>query len=277
MSPVRVITTADIPAAMRLKDAAGWNQTELDWRNLFHLAPDGCFGIEADGELMATTTAVCFGSELAWIGMVLTHPDYRGRGLARNLMEHALRYLEGRVAWIKLDATDMGRPLYAKLGFQDECKIERWSRPGSSSNSNSGVGFSLRGTSVPLPPEVEKLDRQACGADRRELLSVLTRIESSVTNRGYAMGRAGSKATYFGPCIAETGTEATKLIDAFLDAHQGEAIYWDILPHNTEATRIASERGFQPLRKLVRMSIPGPEPFKHDDSRVYAIAGFEYG
>jgi GNAT superfamily N-acetyltransferase len=270
MSPVRIITAADIPAVMRLKEAAGWNQTGQDWRNLFQLAPDGCFGIDVDGALAATTTAVCFGSELAWIGMVLTHPDHRGQGLARRLMEHALRYLEGRLAWIKLDATDMGRPLYAKLGFQDECKIERWSRNGS-------VGFSLRGTSVPLSPEVVELDRQAFGADRRELLSVLGRIESSASNRGYAMGRAGSRATYFGPCIAETSAEATKLIDEFLDAHQGEAIYWDILPDNTEAARIASERGFQPLRKLVRMAIPGPSPFLHDDSRVYAIAGFEYG
>jgi GNAT superfamily N-acetyltransferase len=269
-----MITAADISAAMRLKESVGWNQTGQDWRNLFQLAPDGCFGTDVDGTLAATTTAVCFGSELAWIGMVLTHPDHRGQGLARRLMEHALRYLEGRVAWIKLDATDMGRPLYAKLGFLDECRIERWSRPGS---SESRVSFSLRGTSVPLSPEVEELDRQAFGADRRQLLSVLSRIDSSVTNRGYAMGRAGSRATYFGPCIADSSTEATMLIDEFLDAHQGETIYWDLLPNNTEAVRIASERGFQPLRKLVRMSIPGPRPFPHDDSQVYAIAGFEYG
>jgi GNAT superfamily N-acetyltransferase len=269
MSAIRVITTADIPAAIRLKDAAGWNQTEQDLRNLMQLAPEGCFGIEVDGTLAATTTAVCFGRELAWIGMVLTHPANRGQGLARRLMEHALEYLKDRAEWIKLDATDMGRPLYEKLGFQEECKIERWARPGSADFRP--------GPSVPLPREAEELDRRACGADRMALLSLLSGIECQVAGSAYAMARQGSKATYFGPCVAETGAEATRLIDHFLHRHQGESVYWDLLPHNREAARIAAERGFQPLRKLVRMAIPVARPFPHDDGKVFAIAGFEYG
>ena len=271
MSPIRVITAADIAAAMRLKETAGWNQTEDDWRNLLQLAPEGCFGIEVDAKLAASTTAVCFGQDLAWIGMVLTHPENRGRGLARRLMEHALQYLKGRAEWIKLDATDMGRPLYEKLGFREECKIERWSRAG-----NSRVGFSLRGNSVPLSRRIEKLDREAFGADRGRLLSILAQIECQATEQGYAMGRPGSKATYFGPCVAQSKEEAANLVDEFLKAHPAEAIYWDLLPHNEAAVRIARERGFEPLRKLVRMAIPGGA-FAHDDSKVYAIAGFEYG
>jgi len=271
MPAIRVITGADIPAAMRLKEAAGWNQTEQDWINLLQLAPEGCFGIDVNGTLAATTTAVCFGRELAWIGMVLTHPDHRGQGLARRLMEHALEHLQGRVACIKLDATDMGRPLYANLGFQDECGIERWSRPGS------GPGSTLRATAVALSRTVERLDRQAFGADRTQLLSVLAQIESAAIEPAYAMARAGSKATYFGPCVAESSEEAVKLVDDFLAAHPAETIYWDLLPDNAEAVRIASERGFQPLRKLVRMAISGAAPFQHDDSKIFAIAGFEYG
>jgi GNAT superfamily N-acetyltransferase len=270
MSEIRVITAADIPAAMRLKEAAGWNQTDTDWRNLFRLAPRGCFGVERDGRLVATTTAVCFGRELAWIGMVLTDPDYRGQGLARSLMEHALKYLEGRAEWVKLDATDMGRPLYRKLGFEDEGPVERWARP-------DGAGFSVRGRSVPPCQLPADLDRQAFGADRSELLSLLADIESKVTPQGYAMCRAGSKATYFGPCVAESSDEAQLLVDWFLARHGEETIYWDLLPGNVEAARIARECGFQPLRKLVRMARPGRRPFAHDDRLVYAIAGLEYG
>ena len=132
MNTVRRLTSADIPAAMRLKDAVGWNQTALDWKNVLALAPEGCFGIDEGGRLAATTTGVCFGKELAWIGMVITDPNYRGRGLAKRLMEHALYHLRGRgVEWIKLDGTDMGRPLYQQLGFRDEGAIERWLRPGT--------------------------------------------------------------------------------------------------------------------------------------------------
>jgi GNAT superfamily N-acetyltransferase len=262
------MTAADIPVAMRLKEAAGWNQTEQDWRNVLRLAPDGCFGIDVEGALAATTTAVCYGRELAWIGMVLTDPDRRGQGLARKLMEHALAYLEDRADWIKLDATDMGHPLYKKLGFEDECPVERWS---------CRADFSLRGTSVPLSQLDETLDRQAFGTDRRELLSVLAAIESIATAQGYAMGRAGSKATYFGPCVAQTSEAARHLVKGFLARHAGETIYWDLLPHNKEALHIARDCGFQPLRKLMRMARPGRAPFPHDDGLIYAIAGFEYG
>ena len=63
----------------------------------------------------------------------------------------------------------------------------------------------------------------------------------------------------------------------FLARRPDEAIYWDILPQNSEALRIAQETGFQPVRKLVRMVRPAGTQFRHDDSLVYAIAGFEYG
>src|SRR5215831_21224799 len=172
VTEVRLLSAADIPAGMRLKAAAGWNQTEADWQRVLMLEPDGCFAIECDGHVRATATAVCFGEELAWVGMVLTDGQYRGRGFARQLMEHTLAYLRGRrVAWIKLDATDMGRPLYERLGFREEGGIERWIRPaGAWPRQRSTVGrFDLDAA----------LDREAYGADRSCLLQMLAGIESA--------------------------------------------------------------------------------------------------
>ena len=252
---------------MRLKQAAGWNQTENEWRNVMRLAPDGCFGIDVDGELAATTTAVCYGSELAWIGMVLTHPNHRGKGLARRLMEHALASLEGRVDWIKLDATDMGRPLYAKLGFEDECPIERWAAQAAPAPAED------------LPPAAPDpaADRAVFGADRTALLGILARIESAGAGSAYGMGRPGSNATYFGPCVAHDPEDAARLLGWFLARHPNEPIYWDILPENRHAVTLARAHGFQPLRKLVRMARKGRSAFPHDDEKVFAIAGFQYG
>jgi GNAT superfamily N-acetyltransferase len=49
---------------------------------------------------------------LAWVGMVLTHPEYRRRGFARRLISHALEYARERgVMTLKLDATSAGRRL----------------------------------------------------------------------------------------------------------------------------------------------------------------------
>ena len=69
MIAIRLMTTRDVPLGMRLKEQAGWNQTEADWRRFLHLEPDGCFVAELDGVPVATTTTCVFGTT-AWIAMV---------------------------------------------------------------------------------------------------------------------------------------------------------------------------------------------------------------
>lgn len=227
---------------MALKEEAGWNQTAEDWLKLFEAAPEGCFGIELEGVLAATTTAVCYGGELAWIGMVLTAGRFRRRGLASLLMTHTLDYLDDQVDWIKLDATEMGRPVYRRFGFEEECAVERWLRDGS-----------------PARPFTE----ERCEIDG-----------------GVARGRAGSTAAYFGPCKASSPQAAERLIDWFLESHPNEAVYWDILPDNPAAVELARARGFRPARHLVRMARRGRPgvPVRPTDFRTtYAIAGFEWG
>jgi len=258
---------------MRLKEAAGWNQTAIDWQNLLQIAPETCFGLECDGVLAATTTAVCYEHRLAWIGMVLTDPAHRRRGLARRLMEHAIEALTARqMEWIKLDATEMGAPLYRQLGFEAECGIERWGN---------------RAAQAPGWPDLSwrdqwsALDRQAFGADRSELLAMLAQLgAASVADAGYAMARPGSQGAYFGPCVSRRTETSGELLSWFLSRYAGEPVYWDLLSANAEAVRLARACGFAPLRRLVRMvrpGKPGAAPLAHDDSLVFATAGFEYG
>lgn len=273
---VRALTPVDIPAATRIKEAAGWNQTETDWRNLLRLAPETCFGVECDGVLAATATAICYERRLAWIGMVLTDPAHRRRGFARQLMEHALGALaERQVEWIKLDATEMGAPLYGQLGFEPECGVERWRTTAGPVRGTPVLGWQDRWSA---------LDRRAFGADRSQLLAMLAPLGAAGladdSDGGYAMARPGAEAAYFGPCVSGRAEVARKLVAWFLERHPGEPVCWDLLPHNAEAVRLARAFGFEPQRRLVRMvrrGAAGAAPLDHDDSRVFAIAGFEYG
>ena len=66
---LRRLRAEDIPAATQLSAQAGWNQTEGDWWTLLELSPEGCLAIEVDGHLAATTTLLCYGRRLAWIGI----------------------------------------------------------------------------------------------------------------------------------------------------------------------------------------------------------------
>src|SRR5262245_55548260 len=127
---VRPLRSDEAQAAARLSDAAGWNQTEEDWRRFIELGPGSCFGIDCGGRLAATSGAVCYGRKLAWIGMVLTLPEHRGQGLARRVFERTIQHLDAAgVQCLRLDATGMGVDLYGKYGFLEEYPVERWSRP----------------------------------------------------------------------------------------------------------------------------------------------------
>src|SRR5688500_17823494 len=131
-SPLRLrpLTREDLSFADSLRALAGWNQTLADWERFLALEPDGCFLAEWQGVSAGTATTTVYGAELAWIGMVLVHPEYRRRGIGQALLERCIEYLSKRgVRCIKLDATPEGKRVYANLGFQDEWTLTRWERP----------------------------------------------------------------------------------------------------------------------------------------------------
>ena len=122
------LRSSDLPGAMELSRSAGWNQTIEDWEMLLRLDPQGCFAIELDDRIVATTTLLCYG---ATTGLDRDGADQAGvsaHGLcAGDSCRAALdRAAELKIESIKLDATPQGQPLYEKLGFQTEQIIERW-------------------------------------------------------------------------------------------------------------------------------------------------------
>jgi GNAT superfamily N-acetyltransferase len=269
MDGPRLLVEGDLPALLTLCRAAGWNQTEADWRRVMALQPDLVFGIERGGRVVAAATAICYGRQLAWIGMVLTHPDYRRQGLARMLMERALAELDARsIASVKLDATDAGRPLYAQLGFERECAVERWLRPACAVEVEPRVDE--------YRPDAE-LDREAFVADRVALLASLTGDEAaSAGGDGFAMARPGAVAAYLGPVVARNQPAARRLVTWFVARHGHEDTYWDLLPASGGAVALAREFGFQPARKLVRMR-RGVAGSQGRAEWIWAGAGFEFG
>ncbi len=89
--------------------AAGSNQLPNDWQRLLSLEPEGCFALESGGRLAATTTLICYGTEIAWLGMVLTAAEFRRLGFAESLIAKALQFAEiPGAATVKLDATETG-------------------------------------------------------------------------------------------------------------------------------------------------------------------------
>ncbi|HZQ93854.1 MAG TPA: GNAT family N-acetyltransferase [Candidatus Sulfotelmatobacter sp.] len=268
---MRKLTAADIPSALQLSAEAGWNQTADDWGTLIELAPAGCLAIELEGELAATTTLLCYGQRLAWIGMVLTRIRFRGRGFARRLMTEALELADRmHIETVKLDATDLGRPLYEKLGFRCEQAVERWSGRGKSGQPDASVAGQSAARDV-----WRDVDLRAFGADRSELLSKLARRNPPLSlANSYVFTRPGRVTSYLGPCVCETFAGARSLLERALQTSSGEWS-WDLLPENLEAVALARALDFTPARHLIRM-VRGTEQ-RGNEAAIYAIAGFELG
>ncbi|HEY6765775.1 MAG TPA: GNAT family N-acetyltransferase [Candidatus Sulfotelmatobacter sp.] len=266
---LRRLRAEDIPPAAQLSAQAGWNQTEEDWRTLLELSPEGCLAIEVDGHLAATTTLLCYGRRLAWIGMVLTKAEYQRRGFARMLLAHALESADKMgVATIKVDATDQGQPLYESLGFRREQEIERWSRAGKNT-----AQLPAGQTSAEEP--WRDLESLVFGADRSQLLERLARLNPPRSiSKSFLFSRLGRVSAYLGPCISENRGTARRMIEECVqNTRCGWS--WDLFPRNQDAVALARDLGFSPQRHLARMA-RGKE-LCEKESAIYAIAGFELG
>lgn len=281
---IRPLAAADLPFADSLRAAAGWNQTLADWRRFVGLNPGGCFLAEWDGEPAGTVTTTLYGLDLAWIGMALVHPERRGRGIGRRLLEKALEHLLGLgVRCVKLDATPAGRELYAKLGFREEWTLRRWRREGARPapmTRQEGIAP----WDADRMREIDEMDRAAFGLSRHSLLSALAResraayVAENEPGRvgGHGMLREGSLAFYLGPAVAVNSGTASRLVAALL-AHAWERdVLWDIPDPNADAIALAERLGFAAQRQLTRMFL-GPNPTPGDPTRQFAIAGPEIG
>lgn len=169
-APVRRLGPDDLKRCVAPSVDRGWSPERSKWSLL--LAASEVFGVDApDGRGLAGAVVLTrWGADYAAVSMMLVAARYGRRGLGRALMEHTLR-AAGDGATVTLFATDMGRPLYEKLGFavvrRNVSFVGRFRAP-----TAPGEGGVRAGTEADLPAVVD-LDRGAFGADRGRILTRL--------------------------------------------------------------------------------------------------------
>lgn len=283
---LRTMTKADIPAGMRLKEIAGWNQTSADWDRFLGASPQGCFVVEVDGRVRGTAATITYEDKFAWVGMVLVDPEYRSNGIGTRLLEKAIAYLdEQKIRSIKLDATPQGKPLYEKLGFVFEYEIERWTLKRTVPMKEKTAGPALpEGLPPALLESICKTDLEAFGADRSALLKSMNQSAPEMTLGiwtagrldGYAFVRRGSFADHLGPWIARDAGTAAQMLDTFLLDSNCDTLIVDQMKANPFMTELLTARGFTYTRLLTRM-YRGGNDFPGHSEFICAIMGPEFG
>ena len=229
---IRPMLPADVELGMWLKAEAGWNQVEANWRRAMAIEPEGCFVAEADGQPVGTTTTCTFGP-VAWVAMVLVDARFRGAGIGRALLNHALTHLDRRgITSVRLDATPLGRPLYEQLGFVAEYELARFAgRPGS-----VGVpSLEIQPATADDVDRIASLDFQSSGTDRARLLryvladedSAARVVRSSAGLVGCILDRPGAVA---GRSVLawEPSRQLLALLAKALARNAGQNVYVDI-------------------------------------------------
>jgi ribosomal protein S18 acetylase RimI-like enzyme len=273
----------DVPFAHQLRQIAGWNQTEHDWRGYLAYDPEGCFIAEVRGKPAGTATTIHYGDRFGWIGMVLVHPDQRRFGIGTQLLKQAITRLQQcGVRCIKLDATPMGRKVYVPLGFVDEYELSRYE------GMPAGGGPAAGGDVIPFSSAdfsaAAGLDARAFGAARAAVLRSLSgrnpelcfavRDDSGLA--GFLMAREGATAVQVGPWIARDPLVAERLLRSFFQRVGGRRVFIDVVAPNAAVNAMMQSHGFTIQRTLTRMYL-GENAHPGETRLVFGISSPEKG
>ena len=273
------LTTADVAAAAALSRAIGWNQTEADWSRLVATAGSEVFAARSSDGVVGTASLVRYGATLGWLGMVIVHPDLRGRGLGGALVDHVLDVWDAAPgAVLGLDATEYGAPLYERRGFTTVATIDRWLGPATSVADASPPLTRPRDVSVRLAGAADgrsiiDLDQRHALVDRSALLHQLIAESLAGPERaraaagrvfvaeragaliGYTAVRPGRERPHIGPVVAVDDAAADALLSATSapSAEAGAGAYLDAV-RDPRRTRLLHARGYEVARTLQRMT-----------------------
>jgi GNAT superfamily N-acetyltransferase len=276
---IRRMSEADIPQADELRRLAGWPPVPGKWRGMLQLEPQGCFLAVKGEQVAGTVTAISYGQELAWVGMLLVRPDFRRKGIGRRLMEHAVEYARGvGIRCIRLDATPAGLPLYQKIGFATEWTMTRWQGANVAGQNPESAAPGLRKLGHADLRAVREIDRHAFGAPRLDVLNRFAResIEALVWQpqdkvEGFGLLRPSADSDYLGPLICSSTEGFKALARALVAKAQKPLVHCDVPDKNEAAGEFMKEAGFKPVGTLARMRL-GPNLVKSDPLAQYAIA-----
>ncbi|MEU7937670.1 GNAT family N-acetyltransferase [Microbispora bryophytorum] len=272
--PVRRLGPEDLDRCLALSEDRAWGREERKW--LFLLENAEVYAIEApSGELAGTVTLTRYGTTAAGIGMMLVATRYGGRGLGRRLMTHVLDTAGD--ATVFLWATELGRPLYEKLGFETlgvtEARVGRL-RPGDDpvltrpADLGSDLGSDL--------DALLALDAEVFGADRAALLARLFAfaeevrvVEDETGPTGYAVSwRAMSNMLFIGPVVAGDEAAARALVTDLARDADG-LVRIEVERSRPGLLGWLGERGTSQAFSTTFM-VRGDRPLPGDRTRMYA-------
>jgi [ribosomal protein S18]-alanine N-acetyltransferase len=221
--------------------------------------PDGWFVIEEDDRIVSVGGCLVYGS-FSWMGLVGTHPAVRGRGHATRLSEHLVKwsYAKG-CRTVALDASNLGRPIYERLGFQPVGSTVRLARTPVRQRHDPAVET----VAATTRDQVLELDSEIFGGDRSSLIEMLMagHLGSRLVTRhtaGRLSGFLFVQDRLIGPGAAASPETVRDLIQDAMVASSPEQTL--LLPSESAYLDVLLSLGFVEQQRLAHM--------RHGDQRI---------
>ena len=246
----------DVLPAAELLRRGEWGDRESFFRFAVEQPAMRPFVAERDGEIVGTGVASAHGPA-GWIGTIFVAQHERGHGLGRALTEATIAELESfGCRTLVLVATDAGRMVYEKLGFEIRTHYQTYDLEGRLAEpaelSSAVVPFSQADLA-----DAAALDESATGEDRGPALAAFAGLDGGLALRGPNGDLEGFvlRASWGGGAtIATSPASALGLLDARRLRSGPERVVRAGLPLENEAGRAALEAaGWRPTWQARRM------------------------
>ena len=150
---IRQCAESDIPGVIAMMAELGIPITPGDVVPLLKFGELWC--LTNDGIIVATGGWIEHGRGSAWIGMIMTLPKWRNLSMATSFMKLVMNRT-AKYPVRMLDASDMGEPIYRRLGFEECAKLHLIEVKPGTSPAPKFAWRPMKASDFPLPGTDDK-------------------------------------------------------------------------------------------------------------------------
>lgn len=275
MTRVEPMTQHDLALVLDWAAAEGWNPGLDDASVFFGADPGGFLVKRVEGRVVSAISVVNHAPELAFLGLYITHPGFRGQGHGRDVWAAGLAHAGART--VGLDGVPAQLDTYALAGFERTGRTVRFA-----GRMQAAPGPAPRPATEADMPALLTSDARAEGYSRDAFIrpwlagcaTRRTRVIDGAAGSApaYATARQCREGQKIGPLACGTEAEARALIGAL---SAGGPVMIDVPDTSPDLAALLEREGFSPVFETARMYLG--EPPHASPPRFAAVASLELG
>ncbi|MGJ0622065.1 MAG: GNAT family N-acetyltransferase [Methylocystis sp.] len=273
---IRRMSKAELELALDWAAAEGWNPGLHDAESFYAVDPEGFFVAECAGKALGCIGAAAYDETFGYVGLFIVRPPYRKRGVGLQLLNVALRHVQGLN--VGLDAAIPMQDVYRRYGFEFAYRNIRHRCVGG---GQAPTGLTEL-ASVPFD-DILRYDATVFPTTRATFLSRwLTQPGGAALGLlrrrklvGYGVLRACREGCKIGPLFADDPEIADALFQGLCAQVAGAPVFLDTPEANHAAIELATRRGLTRVFDTARMFTRGTPPGRID--HCYGVTTFELG